>query len=101
MEKKTFLYRDAGETFVKLIKPLAQHTFTPGVKGDIDGFAALFAPDLSEYKSPVLVATTDGVGMVIVAKPEEAEKISEEAWKLGEEPFIAGEIVAGEGLEIV
>ena len=68
MDKKTFLYRnagvdiDAGETFVKLIKPLAQRTFTPGVKGDIGGFAALFAPDLSEYKSPVLVATTDGVG---------------------------------------
>jgi len=62
------LYRDAGvdieagERFVQLIRPLAQRTFTPGVKGDIGGFAALFAPDLSAYRHPVLVATTDGVG---------------------------------------
>jgi phosphoribosylformylglycinamidine cyclo-ligase len=68
MAKKTFLYKDAGvdieagERFVQLIKPLAQRTFTPGVKGDIGGFAALFTPDLSAYEHPVLVASTDGVG---------------------------------------
>ncbi len=62
------LYRDAGvdieagERFVQLIRPLARRTFTPGVMGDIGGFAALFAPDVSGYKRPVLVATTDGVG---------------------------------------
>lgn len=62
------LYKDAGvditagERFVHLLKPLAQRTFTPGVRGDIGGFAALFAPDLSGYKRPLLVATTDGVG---------------------------------------
>lgn len=53
---------EAGERFVQLIRSLAQRTFTPGVKGDIGGFAALFAPDLSAYRHPVLVATTDGVG---------------------------------------
>jgi phosphoribosylformylglycinamidine cyclo-ligase len=53
---------EAGERFVQLIKPLARRTFTPGVKGEIGGFAALFAPDLSAYKRPVLVASTDGVG---------------------------------------
>ncbi|MCJ7664078.1 MAG: phosphoribosylformylglycinamidine cyclo-ligase [Desulfobacterales bacterium] len=68
MAKRTLLYKDAGvdidagERFVQLIKPLAQRTFTPGVKGDIGGFAALFAPDLSAYERPVLVASTDGVG---------------------------------------
>jgi phosphoribosylformylglycinamidine cyclo-ligase len=68
MAKRTLLYKDAGvdidagERFVQLIKPLAQRTFTPGVQGDIGGFAALFAPDLSAYEHPVLVASTDGVG---------------------------------------
>jgi phosphoribosylformylglycinamidine cyclo-ligase len=68
MAKRTLLYKDAGvdidagERFVQLIKPLAQRTFTPGVKGGIGGFAALFAPDLSAYARPVLVASTDGVG---------------------------------------
>jgi phosphoribosylformylglycinamidine cyclo-ligase len=68
MAKKTLLYKDAGvdieagERFVQLIKPLAQRTFTPGVRGGLGGFAALFAPDLSAYARPVLVASTDGVG---------------------------------------
>jgi len=68
MTRKTLLYKDAGvdieagERFVQLIKPLAQRTFTPGVRGDIGGFAALFAPDVSAYRSPILVAATDGVG---------------------------------------
>src|SRR4030042_1138672 len=68
MAKKTLLYKDAGveieagERFVQVIKPLAQRTFTPGVRGGLGGFAALFAPDLSAYARPVLVASTDGVG---------------------------------------
>ncbi len=68
MVKKNSLYKDAGvdieagERFVQLIKPLAQRTFTSGVKGGLGGFAALFAPDLTAYERPVLVASTDGVG---------------------------------------
>jgi phosphoribosylformylglycinamidine cyclo-ligase len=68
MKKKTLLYKDAGvdieagERFVQLITPLVQRTFTSGVKGTIGGFAALFAPDVSAYRSPLLVAATDGVG---------------------------------------
>lgn len=68
MTRKTLLYKDAGvdieagERFVQLIKPLAQRTFTPGVKGAIGGFAAFFAPDVSTYRRPILVAATDGVG---------------------------------------
>jgi phosphoribosylformylglycinamidine cyclo-ligase len=68
MTKKTLLYKDAGvdietgERFVRLITPLVQRTFTSGVRGDIGGFAALFAPDVSAYRRPLLVAATDGVG---------------------------------------
>jgi phosphoribosylformylglycinamidine cyclo-ligase len=68
MAKKTFSYKDAGvdiekgERFVQLLKPLAQRTFIPGVRGGIGGFAALFVPDLSAYERPVLVSSTDGVG---------------------------------------
>ena len=68
MAKRTVSYKDAGvdiaagDRFVQLLKPLAQRTFTAGVKGDIGGFAALFAPDLSAYKRPLLVSATDGVG---------------------------------------
>ncbi len=68
MMRKTLLYKDAGvdietgDRFVQLIRPLAQRTFTSGVRGDIGGFAALFAPDVSAYRHPLLVASTDGVG---------------------------------------
>ena len=68
MAKKTLLYKDAGvdieqgDRFVQLIKPLAQRTFTEGVREGIGGFAALFAPDVSAYRRPILVASTDGVG---------------------------------------
>ena len=43
----------------------------------------------------------NGVGMVIVTRSEHAEKISAEARKMGEEAFLVGEIVVGEGVEIV
>jgi phosphoribosylformylglycinamidine cyclo-ligase len=68
MAKKTLLYKDAGvdieqgDRFVQLIKPLAQRTFTAGVREGIGGFAALFAPDVSAFRRPILVASTDGVG---------------------------------------
>jgi phosphoribosylformylglycinamidine cyclo-ligase len=68
MVRKKLLYKDAGvdietgERFVQLITPLAQRTFTSGVKGAIGGFAALFDPDVSAYRRPLLVAATDGVG---------------------------------------
>jgi phosphoribosylformylglycinamidine cyclo-ligase len=37
-------------------------TFTPGVLGDVGGFGGLFRPELSGYREPVLVASTDGIG---------------------------------------
>ena len=52
---------DAGDELVDRIKPCAKRTMIPGVLGSIGGFGALF--ELSkEYKNPVLVTGTDGVG---------------------------------------
>jgi phosphoribosylformylglycinamidine cyclo-ligase len=56
---------DAGERAVDAIKGLVRSTYRPEVVGDIGGFAGLFAVP-SGYRSPVLVASTDGVGTKIV-----------------------------------
>lgn len=53
---------DAGNRFVKRIRPLVAKTFKPGVITNIGGFAALFSLNTQNLKSPVLVASTDGVG---------------------------------------
>jgi len=53
---------DAGNTFVKMIKPLVKGTSRPEVIADIGGFGGLFSLNSSKYKNPVLVSGTDGVG---------------------------------------
>ena len=53
---------DAGERAVDRIKQHVRSTFRPEVIGDIGGFGGLFALDLSGYRTPVLVSSTDGVG---------------------------------------
>ena len=61
-------YRDAGvdiekaNIFVEKIKPFVKSTSRKGVIGDIGGFGGLFNLDTRKYKTPVLVASTDGVG---------------------------------------
>ncbi len=63
-------YKEAGvdislaNRIVEKIKPLAHSTFIPGVLGGIGGFGGLFslADQEQEYKEPVLVSGTDGVG---------------------------------------
>ncbi len=68
MYKMGLTYRDAGvdieeaERFVNLLRPLARATFRPEVASDIGAFNALFRLDLSKYKRPLLVSSTDGVG---------------------------------------
>jgi phosphoribosylformylglycinamidine cyclo-ligase len=52
---------EAGDELVERIKPLAKKTLIPGVLGSIGGFGALFEIS-KEYKEPVLVTGTDGVG---------------------------------------
>jgi len=53
---------EAGNSFVKMIKPLVKSTFRPEVMADIGGFGGLFSLNASKYKNPVLVSGTDGVG---------------------------------------
>ena len=53
---------DAGDEFVDRIKPLVRSTFRPEVMTDLGGFGGLFRLHAKQYKDPVLVSGTDGVG---------------------------------------
>jgi phosphoribosylformylglycinamidine cyclo-ligase len=53
---------DAKAAALARAKAAIRSTFTPGVLGDVGGFGGLFRPDLSGFRDPVLVASTDGVG---------------------------------------
>ena len=53
---------DAGNALVERIKPLVKKTFRPGVLTGIGGFGALFELPVNDYREPVLVSGTDGVG---------------------------------------
>ena len=52
---------DAGDALVERIKPLARKTLRPGVLAGIGGFGALFEVP-KNYREPVMVSGTDGVG---------------------------------------
>jgi phosphoribosylformylglycinamidine cyclo-ligase len=65
---------DAGNNLVDLIKKDVASTHTPNVLGNIGGFAGMFKLD-KEYKNPILVACTDGVGTK-VALAQEANKLN-------------------------
>jgi phosphoribosylformylglycinamidine cyclo-ligase len=52
---------DAGEALVERIKPAVARTTRPEVIGGLGGFGSLFRVPAG-YRSPVLVAGTDGVG---------------------------------------
>jgi phosphoribosylformylglycinamidine cyclo-ligase len=64
-------YRDAGvdisaaDEAKTRIKRLAKGTFNAGVLSEIGSFGGMFLPDLSRFREPVLVASTDGVGTKI------------------------------------
>lgn len=51
-----------GSRLVDIIKPLARTTFRPNVLQEIGSFGAFFRLDKFNYKDPVLVSSTDGVG---------------------------------------
>jgi phosphoribosylformylglycinamidine cyclo-ligase len=55
---------DAGNEFVRRIKPLVHSTFRPGVHTEIGGFGAAFSLSGAHVKEKdvVLVSSTDGVG---------------------------------------
>ena len=53
---------DAGNALVERIKPLAKATTRLGADSDLGGFGGLFDLTKLDYKKPVLVSATDGVG---------------------------------------
>lgn len=53
---------EAGEKAVALIKDAVRSTYRPEVVSDIGGFGGLFALRAGDYRQPLLVASTDGVG---------------------------------------
>lgn len=55
----------AGYESVELIKSHVKRTAIPGVLGGIGGFGGMFEIPYGEYKNPVLVSGTDGVGTKI------------------------------------
>lgn len=52
----------AGYHSVELIKSHVKRTNIPGVMGGIGGFGGMFEIAANQYKNPVLVSGTDGVG---------------------------------------
>jgi phosphoribosylformylglycinamidine cyclo-ligase len=53
---------DKGNEFVNRIKDIVFPTFKRGVLTDIGGFGGLFSLSGYQFKDPVLVSSTDGVG---------------------------------------
>lgn len=52
----------AGDETVNLIKPLVRKTFNKNVLTDIGHFGGFYDASFPEYKHPILVASSDGVG---------------------------------------
>ncbi len=53
---------DKGNAFISRIKGIVADTHGRAVINDIGGFSGLFAIGNADYKDPVLIASTDGVG---------------------------------------
>ena len=53
---------DAGDALVEAIRPIAAATRRPGLLAGVGGFGALFEIPPGQYREPVLVSSTDGVG---------------------------------------
>lgn len=56
---------EAGLNFINSIKHLSLRTNNQKVLSNLNGFAALYEFDFKNYKNPVIVSTTDGVGTKI------------------------------------
>lgn len=66
--KRTDLYKEAGvdldaaSELVDRIRPLVKSTFHASVITDVGGFGSLYSLGKLDYKQPVLVSSTDGIG---------------------------------------
>jgi phosphoribosylformylglycinamidine cyclo-ligase len=53
---------DAANELVSRIRPLVKSTFHASVMADVGGFGSLYSLGQLDFKQPVLVSSTDGVG---------------------------------------
>jgi phosphoribosylformylglycinamidine cyclo-ligase len=60
--KKSGVNIETGNRFVNQIKPIAKQIQDPAVISGIGGFAACYELPIEQYKQPILVSATDGVG---------------------------------------
>ncbi len=51
-----------GNQLIEKIKPIAKSTLRQGVLAGLGGFGAMFEIPIDQYKNPVLISGTDGVG---------------------------------------
>ena len=67
-ETSGLTYRDAGvdieagDALVQKIKPLVAKTHRTGILGAIGGFGGMFELPMTQFRQPVMVSGTDGVG---------------------------------------
>ena len=61
-----------GNQLIEKIKPIAKATLRPGVLAGLGGFGAMFEIPIDQYKNPVLISGTDGVGTKLMV----AEKLN-------------------------
>lgn len=70
--KNKLTYKQSGvnineaNNFISIIKPLVKSTIIDGADSEIGGFGGLFDLSKLNYKNPVLVSSTDGVGTKIL-----------------------------------
>lgn len=57
---------DKAEAFIAKIRPLVKSTYRTGVLGELGGYGGLFHLNVQQYRDPVLVSATDGVGTKIM-----------------------------------
>lgn len=57
---------EAGNVAVRRIKSLVKETFSPNVLTDIGSFGGCFEFPVLQYKKPILVSSTDGVGTKLI-----------------------------------
>jgi phosphoribosylformylglycinamidine cyclo-ligase len=66
--EKSYTYADAGvsvpagNAFVKAIAPLVKATARKGADAELGGFGGFFDLKAADYRDPLIVAATDGVG---------------------------------------
>jgi phosphoribosylformylglycinamidine cyclo-ligase len=56
----------AGEAAVRDIKQIVRRTYNRNVLSDLGSFGGLYSLDLSSWREPVLVSSTDGVGTKLI-----------------------------------